>query len=88
MLKRSDTPSADGDGAGGADAESRGSAVSADGGDRGAGPSGCEMAGAVSELMRWALNNAFKQLDPQNADRAGGSRRQSVSDAGESPKHP
>ena len=30
----------------------------------GAGPSGCEMAGAVSELMRWALNNAFKQLDP------------------------
>ena len=31
----------------------------------GAGPSGCEMAGAVSELMRWALNNAFKQLDPQ-----------------------
>ena len=23
------------------------------------------MAGAVSELMRWALNNAFKQLDPQ-----------------------
>ena len=29
----------------------------------GAGPSGCEMAGAVSELMRWALNNAFKQLD-------------------------
>ena len=31
----------------------------------GAGPSGCEMAGAVSELMRWALNNAFKQLDHQ-----------------------
>ena len=31
----------------------------------GAGPSGCEMAGAVSELMRWALNNAFKRLDPQ-----------------------
>ena len=31
----------------------------------GAGPSGCEMAGAVSELMRWALNNAFKQLDPK-----------------------
>ena len=31
----------------------------------GAGPSGCEMAGAVSELMRWALKNAFKQLDPQ-----------------------
>ena len=30
----------------------------------GAGPSGCEMAGAVSELMHWALNNAFKQLDP------------------------
>ena len=30
----------------------------------GAGPSGCEMAGAVSELMRWALKNAFKQLDP------------------------
>ena len=30
----------------------------------GAGPSGCEMAGAVSELMRWALNNDFKQLDP------------------------
>ena len=29
----------------------------------GAGPSGCEMAGAVSELMRWALNKAFKQLD-------------------------
>lgn len=32
----------------------------------GAGPSGCEMAGAVSELMRWALNNDFKQLDPNN----------------------
>ena len=31
----------------------------------GAGPSGCEMAGAVSELMRWALNNDFKQLDPK-----------------------
>ena len=31
----------------------------------GAGPSGCEMAGAVSELMRWALKNAFKQLDPK-----------------------
>ncbi|RPF83346.1 MAG: NAD(P)/FAD-dependent oxidoreductase [Synechococcus sp. TMED20] len=30
----------------------------------GAGPSGCEMAGAVSELMRWAMENAFKQLDP------------------------
>ena len=30
----------------------------------GAGPSGCEMAGAVSELMRWAMKNAFKQLDP------------------------
>ena len=30
----------------------------------GAGPTGCEMAGAVSELMRWALNKAFKQLDP------------------------
>ena len=30
----------------------------------GAGPSGCEMAGAVSELMQWALKNAFKQLDP------------------------
>ena len=30
----------------------------------GAGPSGCEMAGAVSELMRWAMQNAFKQLDP------------------------
>ena len=30
----------------------------------GAGPSGCEMAGAVSEIMRWALNIAFKQLDP------------------------
>ena len=36
---------------------------SADRGNVGAGPSGCEMAGAVSELMRWALNNAFKQLD-------------------------
>ena len=31
----------------------------------GAGPSGCEMAGAVSELMRWAMENAFKQLDPE-----------------------
>ena len=31
----------------------------------GAGPSGCEMVGAVSELMRWALNKAFKQLDPK-----------------------
>ena len=31
----------------------------------GVGPSGGEMAGAVSELMRWDLNNAFKQLDPQ-----------------------
>ena len=30
----------------------------------GAGPSGCEMAGAVSELMRSALKNDFKQLDP------------------------
>ncbi len=30
----------------------------------GAGPSGCEMAGAVSELMRWAMKNSFKQLDP------------------------
>ena len=30
----------------------------------GAGPTGCEMAGAVSELMRWALKNDFKQLDP------------------------
>ncbi|GIS13581.1 MAG: NADH dehydrogenase [Synechococcus sp.] len=31
----------------------------------GGGPTGCEMAGAVSELMRWALNSAFKQLDSQ-----------------------
>ena len=31
----------------------------------GAGTSGCEIADAVSELKRWALNNAFKQLDPQ-----------------------
>ena len=31
----------------------------------GAGPNSCEMAGAVSELMRWALKNAFKQLDPK-----------------------
>ena len=31
----------------------------------GAGPSGCEMAGAVSELTKWAMRNAFKQLDPQ-----------------------
>ena len=31
----------------------------------GGGPTGCEMAGAVSELMRWALNHAFKQLDSQ-----------------------
>jgi len=30
----------------------------------GAGPSGSAMADAISELMRWALNNAFKQLDP------------------------
>ena len=31
----------------------------------GGGPSGCEMAGAVSELMRWAMKNSFKQLDPK-----------------------
>ncbi len=30
----------------------------------GGGPSGCEMAGAVSELMRNAMQREFKQLDP------------------------
>ncbi len=30
----------------------------------GAGPTGCEMAGAVSELMRNAMRREFKQLDP------------------------
>ena len=32
----------------------------------GGGPTGCEMAGAVSELMRNAMRREFKQLDPSN----------------------
>ena len=32
----------------------------------GGGPTGCEMAGAVSELMRNAMRREFKQLDPNN----------------------
>lgn len=31
----------------------------------GAGPSGCETADAVSELMPRALSNTFKRLDPK-----------------------
>ena len=47
----------------------------------GAGPSGCEMAGAVSELMRWALNpeQCLQTAgSPENTDRVGGPRRQSA----------
>ena len=43
----------------------------------GAGPSGCEMAGAVSELMRWALKQCLQTAgSPENTDRVGGTRRQ------------
>ena len=30
----------------------------------GSGPSGCEMAGAASRMLRWSLKDAYQQLDP------------------------
>ena len=30
----------------------------------GSGPSGCEIAGGASRMLRWSLKDAYQQLDP------------------------